>query len=316
MSNVIPISIIVPFLNEQEDIKNFLDCVVKMTVHPEAYIFVDSGSTDKTAKIIEEFHHPYSQIKLIPNEMKSIRFPGESRNLGMQAIETPWFAFLDIGVNPDSHWLEKLWCYVNENESKGAVGYCQFYADEIFSTLLCLLSNGFKNKTPALPGSIFHKSILEDVELFDPKLRSCEDIIFRESFLKIYGRHYCSEAIVHYKSYSNSPKRILFKWFTYAFHSAKSGIFKRQIQVYYAFFLTLFLLLSFSVKAGLGLLAFYFVMRGYVLPLKKCRDFSWIKTKPLLIILLPFSALALDFAKLLGFLKFSIIFIHKNKEGA
>ena len=62
--------IITPAYNEEKYIRYTLDSVVNQTIKPIQWIIVNDGSTDNTAKIVEEYTNKYDWIKLI-NKSKS-----------------------------------------------------------------------------------------------------------------------------------------------------------------------------------------------------------------------------------------------------
>ena len=77
------ISVVIPFYNESESIKRTLSCIDNQKYHAEEVIFVDSGSTDNTADIINTHIDEYnkSNYQLIYcGEMS----PSSSLNRGIQ----------------------------------------------------------------------------------------------------------------------------------------------------------------------------------------------------------------------------------------
>src|SRR3989337_3636674 len=94
------ISIIVPTLNEEKNIKDFLDSLEKQTWTNFEIIVVDGGSTDKTINIAESH-----QTKIIVK--KELReFP--SRNIGAKMACGEILLFTCADVTFPSDFLAKI----------------------------------------------------------------------------------------------------------------------------------------------------------------------------------------------------------------
>ena len=80
--------------NEEKKIRWSLDCLVNQTAHNFNIIFVDDGSNDETAKILDEYANTKLQnMKVIHNkENEGISI---SRNKGIEEVKTPYFILLD-----------------------------------------------------------------------------------------------------------------------------------------------------------------------------------------------------------------------------
>ncbi|MFM7899351.1 MAG: glycosyltransferase family 2 protein, partial [Actinomycetota bacterium] len=55
MSQTPSITVVVPYYNEQDNLKYLLDQLAAQTLQPEEVILVNSGSTDASSALVEEW---------------------------------------------------------------------------------------------------------------------------------------------------------------------------------------------------------------------------------------------------------------------
>ena len=172
------ISVVIPTYNRKHTLPRALDSVLAQSYQPFEIIVIDDGSTDGTANW---FSNNYPSIQSISQSNQGV---SAARNAGIKQSRGDWIAFLDS----DDEWLptklakqietlkvnpEFLFCHTNEiwirngarvNQQKKH----QKYGGHIFEKCLdiCRVSPS---------SSLFHKSVLDDVGLFDESLKVCED---------------------------------------------------------------------------------------------------------------------------------------------
>ena len=97
-------SVIVPFLNEAQQIEQCIQALLNQTLDNKSYelIFVDNGSTDRSPEIVRK----YSAIQLLH---KTRRDPYLARNRGIQAARGKYLAFTDADCIAAPHWLAELY---------------------------------------------------------------------------------------------------------------------------------------------------------------------------------------------------------------
>ena len=172
------ISVIIPTYNRKHSLPRTLDSVLAQSFQPFEIIVIDDGSTDGTADWLKS---NYLSIKSISQSNQGV---SSARNIGIKQAEGNWIALLDS----DDEWLpdklakqvqalkgnpEFLFCHTNEIWIRNGVRVNQQkkhqkYGGHIFEKCLdmCRVSPS---------SSLFHKSVLDDVGLFDEKLKVCED---------------------------------------------------------------------------------------------------------------------------------------------
>lgn len=172
------ISLIIPTYNRCSTLKRALDSILQQTVPPDEIIVVDDGSTDGTENMLSR---EFPQVSYIAQVNKGV---SAARNRGIQRAQGPWIAFLDS----DDTWLpEKLATQVCALKKTPEIKIC--HTEEIW------IRNGIRvnamNKHKKKGGWIFkhclplcamspssiiiHRSVFDDVGLFDESFPACED---------------------------------------------------------------------------------------------------------------------------------------------
>ncbi len=93
------ISIVIPTLNEERNIKICLDSLLGQK-HPQSkleIIVVDNRSTDKTIEIVKSYRKKYKNVKLIFND-KEKKNAEVSKMLGFQMARGEYFIYLDADI--------------------------------------------------------------------------------------------------------------------------------------------------------------------------------------------------------------------------
>jgi len=93
-------------LNEERQIRTFLDSLSGQSTLPSHVIIVDGGSTDDTCRIIRSWKPPTGvTLDLLVEEGASI---SRGRNVGIAQVTTEWVAVTDAGTKLAPTWLEQL----------------------------------------------------------------------------------------------------------------------------------------------------------------------------------------------------------------
>lgn len=86
------VSIIIPIYNAEEYLRECLDSAVEQTLQEIEIILVNDGSTDTSREICEEYAKKDVRIKLINKENGGVC---DARNVGMRAVTSKYFTFLE-----------------------------------------------------------------------------------------------------------------------------------------------------------------------------------------------------------------------------
>ena len=170
------ISVIIPAFNRAHTLPKALDSVLSQTLKPREIIVVDDGSTDETNAVLAN----YPGLCIISQDNRGV---SAARNMGIKKAGGEWLAFLDS----DDEWLkeklEKQWdaiciddkliCHTEEiwirnGKRVNPMKKHQKFGGIIYERCLplCVIS----------PSSVMiHRSVFEDVGVFDESLEVCED---------------------------------------------------------------------------------------------------------------------------------------------
>jgi glycosyltransferase involved in cell wall biosynthesis len=300
----LPISLVVPFYNEEAELQNFFDNVSSFSAYPSELVMVDAGSNDKSVDIINSYIQNNNfklKVKLLAHDGSRVYLPGKSRNIGIKNSSFDWVAFLDVGVVADREWLLRIWNYAYEKELTGVLGYCRFIAKKPFKLALCAVSCGVGNMQVTLPGALLHKVNFEKIGYVPENLRAAEDLVWKNKFIDCYGEVYCKDAFIEYSTFPGGFILAAKKWIIYSTNNVKAKVTFLQSILFPLFFLFLVSCFLLSTKLSIILLIPYVFLRSIVDPIRRSRDFYWFKNYlsafPLAIIL----AIVIDVSKAIGF---------------
>ena len=172
------ISVILPTYNRADWLTQAVDSVLNQTYAPVELIVVDDGSTDGTADLLTAYGPRLTVLRQVNSGVSA------ARNRGIREAAGQWIAFIDS----DDCWLpqklvrqaafiqehpqalicqtEEIW--MRNGKRVNPKKRHRKFAGMIFekSLPLCLIS----------PSAVMlHKSLLEEVGLFDESLPACED---------------------------------------------------------------------------------------------------------------------------------------------
>jgi glycosyltransferase involved in cell wall biosynthesis len=171
------ITVVIPTYNRYELLKRALASVYSQIHMPNEVIVVDDGSTDNTSNIQKDFPH----AKYIYQKNFGV---SSARNLGIKNATKEWIAFLDS----DDEWHEdklKLQVEFHKQNPHAKMSYTdekwiradvevkvpkkfKKYGGDIFEECLshCII---------APSATLIHKSLFDEVGVFDESLEVCED---------------------------------------------------------------------------------------------------------------------------------------------
>lgn len=168
------VSCIVPVLNEELTISNFIQSLNKQNYRPIELIIVDGGSKDKTIEIInkhiQELEDNSFSIKLLKEkDFGSTPSPANARNIGLDAVSGEFVLFIDSDT-----------CFIETSTISSLIAEI---GDNDFSVLLLkpLLDTKlekFISKTINKGGILFYRREFVKKARFIPTLGFGEDKIF------------------------------------------------------------------------------------------------------------------------------------------
>jgi glycosyltransferase involved in cell wall biosynthesis len=159
-----------------------INSVLNQTKLPNEIIVIDDGSIDNTEDIIKTFNDKNSfKIKYIKQKNEGV---SSARNQGIKISSNDWLCFLDS----DDLWeITKLEEQIKFHKSNPKILFSHTLEEWIFKGKIikqkkhqekkagyCFLQN-IENTLIGASTVMIHKSILEDIGLFDETLKVCED---------------------------------------------------------------------------------------------------------------------------------------------
>jgi len=193
------VTVVIPTYNRVHLLERSLDSVLGQTLAADEIIVVDDGSTDNTVSTVKS-RHP--EVKLIQQDNLGV---SAARNAGISAARHEWIALLDSDDIWHENKLERQMTALNN-----APEYLICHSDEIW------IRDGARvnqmNKHKKTGGYIFqhclplcaispsavmiHRSLFEEIGLFDETLPACEDY---DLWLRICSRYpvlFIDEALI------------------------------------------------------------------------------------------------------------------------
>jgi len=171
------IVVIIPYYNESKTIVDTLESLEFQTRQPEKIILVDSGSTDNSKHIIDEWISG-RDFKKYNNIYSGRMSPSTSINLGIKESKENIIAYMDCGLIIPNNWLElsESQLFKNNADIVSTTIYTKGknYIDKCFISQ----TYGYKNNTPCLPGSLIKRAVFNQLGYFLENVRASYDTDF------------------------------------------------------------------------------------------------------------------------------------------
>lgn len=124
------ISVIVPVYNCEKFLNNSIRSLIKQTIFDDLeIIFIDDGSTDNSAGVIQKYVDQYINMKLIRQCNKGVSV---ARNRGVEEAKGEYIAFFDADDIAHNTLYEKLLKLLTQNDADmSCVNYLMCFEDGI-----------------------------------------------------------------------------------------------------------------------------------------------------------------------------------------
>ena len=311
------ISLIIPCYNALQNLNKILSTLNRWTLLPDEIIIIDSS--DKKYFLSDFIKSKIQKIKIKIIYQKNT-YPGHARNIGIKSSKNDILAFLDTSTFPSNKWLKNTKKILDRKEVKGVWGSTKYEANHAQSRLFRASTYGSRSII-TVPGSIIYKDVFNQVGLFIENVRAGEDV------------DWSARAKLHEISFSNSDEALIYeelnnintislikKWFRNYISGAKLPIYNPHKDIYFmsasiiSIFIAynwnnflaswdtdnIFYIPNITKIISLGLISFYFLIRGIYLPIKKNTKINFIF--PFNFILISLISFFLDFTKLAAFI--------------
>lgn len=209
------LTIIVPVYNTEKYLEECLESLVSQTSKDFCVLLIDDGSPDRCGQICDNYANRYPFIKVVHKDNGGLC---SVRNLGMQHVQTEWFAFVDSDDFISNNFIEGLLNPVKQHSdldfvqagctkyvSVDEISICQSYEDYVGNDK-SLVFNKFRGLSCS---KLFKTDIVRTHNIeFDSSLVYAEDYIFTMDYL-CYVNKYClsSETGYFYRQVEGSMSR-------------------------------------------------------------------------------------------------------------
>lgn len=180
-------SVCITTYNEESNIANLLESLVKQSQKADEIVIIDGGSTDKTYDIIRHFQKKYGYIKCIREKCSRAR----GRNLSVELAKNEIVAITDAGCTADPDWLKNLTKPFETGRVDIVAGFYEMTGKKSLqkaeSVFLGVTPRKFdQNFLPSTRSMAFTKSAWETVGGFpEGKANSAEDTDFNYKAVKL-----------------------------------------------------------------------------------------------------------------------------------
>lgn len=93
--NDIKVSVIIPYYNNENEIKRAIESVINQTYKKFEIIAIDDCSSDNSYEIVNSLINKYREYKIINIRNEKNSGPAETRNYGVKFAKGEYIAFLD-----------------------------------------------------------------------------------------------------------------------------------------------------------------------------------------------------------------------------
>ena len=266
------IVVIVPYYNESKIIEKTLDSINNQTTKPTSVLLVDSGSTDETSAIINEWIDK-NDTKLFKNIYSGEMSPSSSINLGIKSSEEKIVAYVDCGLDIPSNWLKSSLNQMNKNNSDMVSIRIFTDGENIIDKSFIAQTYGFKHNQICLPGSLIKRNVFNLIGLFLSKTRASYDTDFIKKFHQHnLKRSINDKVILKYLgiNYTNSLPNGAKKVYSYSLDAWKATGDKKPI-IYILLIIISLITFFLSSQIFLMLMISYLVSRAILIPIYKSK---------------------------------------------
>ncbi len=202
-------SIIIPTLNEEENLNACLSSITRQTYGDYEVIIVDGGSDDGTVEVAERYG-----FRVLEAEKRRPHDVSYAKNLGASVAKGELLFFLDADTLMEPHCLEVFEAYLREPSVAAALCRVLPLDGRPLERLMYELNNAARRvsnllgfyKLSYFSCPCYRRSCFEKIGGFREDLYACEDLD-----LALRGRHLGRYAYIAEITLWTSPRRLR-KW--------------------------------------------------------------------------------------------------------
>jgi glycosyltransferase involved in cell wall biosynthesis len=160
------ITVVVPYYNEQGSLDYLLNQLAAQTQQPHEVILVNSGSTDGSSALIDEWISKHQKQAVFKNLNASTKTPGGSKSAGINVANGELLAFMDCGLNFPTDWLQSQIELLESTGADWVSGVCRTSGTTVVDKAAIAHTYGFENARPVIPSSVVRRSVFDRIGVF------------------------------------------------------------------------------------------------------------------------------------------------------
>ena len=215
------ISIIVPVYNAENYLRRCIDSILEQTYTNFELLLINDGSTDGSAKILEEVKESDSRIRVVHKKNEGV---SATRNLGLKLVTGDYITFIDSDDFVDKLYLEVLYKSLTENDADIASGNFASFNEERQTFLFFTTEETYFEKVYSpqewldqennprhnlfltvifTPFKLYKRELWEDIEYPVGRVRE-DDAIIHKLYLRCQRISFVNSAIYFYSQHEES----------------------------------------------------------------------------------------------------------------
>lgn len=206
------VTIIMPVCNSERYIARSVDSILNQTFNELELICIDTGSSDESVSILNEYIMRDKRVKLITSSGIT---RAQARNLGIKNASGTYISFLEVGDRVAPDFLEKLYNAAAKNEADiSACGIIRCKKTSKSTILLYQKSSITSNYNKKIELSdipaqcyvgnkLYKKEFLNRVNLYFEPIKNYEDVLFTPMAL-YYSDKYVTVPDTNYYFYKKT----------------------------------------------------------------------------------------------------------------
>jgi len=295
------IAVVVPFLNERDNLTYLLDQLASQTVAANEVVLVDSGSTDGSSAHIEAWIAAHGKQSVFRILNAGTTTPGGSKTAGVKATRCDLLAFMDCGLSFPREWLEQQYEMLVRVRADWVSGVCLTLGTTLVDKSAIAHTYGYGSTRAVIPSSLVRRSVFETVGMFKD-LRAGYDAEWARATGHNGMKRAVNDGVVvayHGTNFAADLRSVFLKSVRYARPSVGRG--DTIVPFVYVALAVVGVILTITAPRVLwiGLPAYAFARLW--IARQKSRRIGYFVVNPLRLIVLGAVGIVMDFGKLCGF---------------
>ena len=301
------ITVVVPYYNEENNLTYLLTQLAGQTLPPHEVILVNSGSTDASSQIVDEWINAYRGGIRFRNLHASTSTPGGSKSAGVKHTTSNLLAFMDCGITFPNDWLQRQFAMLEKSQSDWVSGVCRTTGINLVDKSSIAHTYGYLSARPVIPGSLVRRKVFDQIGLFKDLRAGYDAEWARTSQRAGLTRTVNQEVVVEYRgvNFAANLRGVFLKSLRYA----RPSVRRDDTLVPFAY-LAVVVIGSIGIatavagvipKVLVGLVAVLYMLLRIAIAMRKSLTINYFLVSPVRLIVFLIVAAMMDLGKSFGF---------------